>query len=334
VIRLLLGLGIATAIPQLHAQAFPDKPITLICPWPAGGTTDIAMRALAEAMAKNLGQRVVIDNRPGAAGTIGPGYMAQNSRPDGYTIAQMPITVFRLPHMMKTPYDPSSDFTWIIHLTGYTFGVVVRSDSPWKTFGELIAYAKANPGKVTYATPGNGSSLHITMEDIALREGIRWVQVPFKGYAEGAAALLGGHVDVHSDSTGWAEQVNGGRLRLLVTWGAQRTKRWPQVPTLKDLGYPIVANSPFGIAGPKGMDPAVVKVLHDAFKKALDDPEYLKVLEKFDQEPFYLNSADYAAFAKKSIEDERAAVKRLGASFSMKAEALTFKTPRCIPMRL
>jgi len=297
------------------AQAqYPARPVTFIVPWPPGGTTDLSMRAIALIAEKYLGQRLVIENKPGVSGTIGAQTLAGGARPDGYTIAQMPITVFRLPHMMKAPYDPMQDFTWIIHLTGYTFGVVVRSDSPWKTFGELIAYAKANPGKVTYATPGNGSSLHITMEDIALREGIRWVQVPFKGYAEGAAALLGGHVDVHSDSTGWAEQVNGGRLRLLVTWGAQRTKRWPQVPTLKDLGYPIVSNSPYVIAGPKGMDPAVVKVLHDAFKKALDDPEYLKVLEKFDQEPFYLNSADYAAFAKKSIEDERAAVKRLNLS--------------------
>jgi tripartite-type tricarboxylate transporter receptor subunit TctC len=188
----------------------------------------------------------------------------------------------------------------------------VRSDSQWKTWGDLVAYAKANPGKVTYATPGNGTSLHITMEDIALREGIQWVQVPFKGYAEGALALMGGHVDVHSDSTGWAEQVNGGRLRLLNTWGPQRTKRWPAVPTLKDLGYPIVSNSPYGLAGPKGMDPAVTKALHDAFKKALDDPEYQKMLEKFDQDAFYLNGADYAAFAKKTFEEERAIVKRLG----------------------
>jgi tripartite-type tricarboxylate transporter receptor subunit TctC len=138
------------------------------------------------------------------------------------------------------------------------------------------------------------------------------VQVPFKGYAEGAASLLGGHVDVHADSTGWAEQVNSGRLRLLNTWGAQRTKRWPAVPTLKDLGYPIVSNSPYGLAGPKGMDPAVVKALHDAFKKALDDPEYQKTLDKFDQDAYYLSSADYTALAKKTFEEEGVAIRRLG----------------------
>ena len=294
-----------------NAQTYPARPVTFIVPWPPGGSTDIAMRSIAAIAEKHLGGRIVIENKPGVSGTMGAQALAQGAKADGYTIAQMPITVFRLPHMMKTSFDPATDFTWIIHLTGYTFGVVVRADSQWKTWSDLVAYAKANPGKVTYATPGNGTSLHITMEDIAQREGIQWVQVPFKGYAEGAAALLGGHVDVHSDSTGWAEQVNGGRLRLLNTWGAQRTKRWPAVPTLKDLGYPIVSNSPYGLAGPKGMDPAVVKALHDAFKKALEDPEYQKILEKFDQDAYYLNSADYAALAKKSIEDERVAVQRL-----------------------
>ena len=294
-----------------NAQNYPSRPVTFIVPWPPGGSTDLSMRSLAVIAEKHLGQRIIIENRPGVTGTLGATQLSQSAKPDGYTISQMPITVFRLPHMMKTNFDAMQDFTWIIHLTGYTFGVVVRSDSPWKSWRDLIAYAKANPGKLTYATPGNGSSLHITMEDIAQREGIKWVQVPFKGYAEGAQALLGGHVEVHADSTGWGEQVNAGRLRLLVTWGAQRTKRWPQTPTLKDLGYPIVSNSPYGIAGPKGMDPAVVKVLHDAFKKALDDPEYQKMLEKFDQDVFYLNSADYAAFAKKSIVEERVAVQRL-----------------------
>jgi tripartite-type tricarboxylate transporter receptor subunit TctC len=294
------------------AQSFPSKPVTMIVPWPPGGSTDLSMRAIADIASKHLGQPVVIENRPGASGTLGPTHLAQNGKPDGYVIAQMPITVFRLPHMMKSGFDPMTDFSWVIHLTGYTFGVVVRADSPFKNWGDMIAYAKANPGKLTYATPGNGTSLHIGMETIAQAAGVQWLQVPFKGYADAATALMGGHVMAHADSTGWAELVNSGKLRLLSTWGAKRTKRWPNVPTLQELGYNIVSNSPYGLAGPKGMDPAVMRVLHDAFKKALEDPAYQATLEKFDQEPYYLNSADYAALAKKTYEEEREIVRRLG----------------------
>ena len=311
--RLLGGLlGVFIALPAA-AQNFPEKPVTLIVPWSAGGGTDVAMRSLAEVMAKHLGQRMVVENKAGASGTIGPSSMAKNARPDGYTVSQMPITVFRLSHMTKTEFDPMTDFTWIINLTGYTFGVVVRADSPWKTWQEFIAYAKANPGKVTYGTPGNGTSLHITMEDVALREGIKWLQVPFKGNADATVALLGGHIMASADSTGWAELVDAGKFRMLVTWGAQRTKRWPQVPTLKELGYDIVSVSPYGIAGPKGMDPKVVKILHDAFKKGMEDPAFQKVLERLDQqENFYMNGEDYAKYARKTFEEEKATVERMG----------------------
>src|SRR5262249_12059011 len=148
-----------------------------IVPWPAGGSTDISMRAIAEIASKHLGQRFVIENRAGASGTVGPAYMTQNTKADGYTICQMPITVFRLPHMMKTAFDPMTDFSWIIHLTGYTFGVVVRADSSIRTWPDLVAYAKANPGKLSYGTPGSGSSLHITMENLAAREGMQLLHV-------------------------------------------------------------------------------------------------------------------------------------------------------------
>src|SRR3954465_12583437 len=115
---------------QSYAQSFPERPITLISPWPAGGTADVALRALAESMMKHLNQRVVVENKPGATGTVGPAFMARNARPDGYTISQMPVSVLRMPHIEKVNYDPLTDFTWIIGITSYTFGVVVRADSP------------------------------------------------------------------------------------------------------------------------------------------------------------------------------------------------------------
>ncbi len=295
-----------------YAQNFPERPVTLICPWSAGGGTDVAMRALGEAVAKHLGQRVVIENKPGAAGTLGPGVMASSARPDGYTLTQIPISVFRMPYIQKVNFDPIADFTYIIGITGYTFGVVVRADSPWKTWQEFIAYAKANPGKVSYSSPGTGTSLHITMEDIAVREGLQWLHVPFKGQADATVALLGGHVTASADSTGWGELVDAGKLRMLVSWGAERTKRWPTVPTLKELGYGLVSNSPYGIAGPKGMDPKVVKILHDAFRKALDDPNYMKTIERLDQERWYLSTDDYAKYTRETFIAEKATMERLG----------------------
>jgi tripartite-type tricarboxylate transporter receptor subunit TctC len=295
-----------------RAQDFPARPVTLIVPWPAGGTTDVGMRALASATEKHLGQPIVIENRPGGSGTLGPGQMAATAKPDGYTIAQIPITIFRFPFMTKTTFDPSTDFTYIIGVSGYTFGVVVRDDAPWKTFGDLVADAKANPGKINYGTPGAGTSLHITMEQIAKQQGIKWTHVPFKGNAEAMNALLGGHIHAVADSSGWAQLVNTGRFRLLVTWGAARTKNWPNVPTLRDIGIDMVSNSPFGIAGPKGMDAKVVNVLHDAFKKGLEEPSYAAAMAQLDQELFYLGSEDYKKFALQQIDDARRFIDELG----------------------
>ena len=295
-----------------QAQQFPTRPVTLIVPWPAGGSTDIGMRALANATEKHLGQPIVIENRAGAGGTIGPGGMASSAKPDGYTVSQLPITVFRMPFIQKTSFDPTKDFTYIIHVTGYTFGVVVKSDSPWKTFQEFLADAKANPGKIDYGSPGVGTSLHITMEQIAKQQGIKWTHIPFKGNAENMNALMGGHIHAVADSTGWGPLVNAGTFRLLVTWGAERTKNWPHVPTLKETGINMVSNSPFGIGGPKGMDPAVVKILHDAFKKGMEEQSYKDAMVKLDQEAFYLSTADYHAYAAKQVAEQKQLVEELG----------------------
>jgi tripartite-type tricarboxylate transporter receptor subunit TctC len=309
---ILLASALALFAGGAQAQQFPTRPVTLIVPWPAGGSTDIGMRALASATEKHLGQSIVIENKPGAGGTIGPANMAAGAKPDGYTVSQLPITVFRMPFIQKTSFDPTKDFTYIIHITGYTFGVVVKADAPWKTFDELIDYARANPGKINYGTPGAGTSLHITMEQIAKLKGIKWTHVPFKGVSESMNALLGGHIDVVSDSTGWAGSVEGGQARLLVTWGAGRTKNWPNVPNLKESGIDMISNSPFGIGGPKGMDPAVVKILHDAFRKGMEEQSYKDSMIKLDQEAFYLDTAAYQAYAMKQVEEQKQLVEELG----------------------
>jgi tripartite-type tricarboxylate transporter receptor subunit TctC len=313
VLRTVVAAGFALAASVgAQAQDFPARPVTLIVPWPAGGSTDVGMRALASAAEKHLGQSIVIENRSGGSGTLGPGQMAATARPDGYTIAQIPITVFRFPFMTKTTFDPSTDFTYIIGVSGYTFGVVVRDDAPWKSFQDLTADAKSNPGKINYGTPGAGTSLHITMEQIARQQGIKWTHVPFKGNADSMNALLGGHIHVVADSSGWAQLVNAGRFRLLVTWGVARTKNWPDVPTLREIGIDMVSNSPFGIAGPKGMDPKIVRVLHDAFKKGLEESSYAAAVANLDQELFYLSSEDYQNFAMRQIEEARRFITELG----------------------
>jgi tripartite-type tricarboxylate transporter receptor subunit TctC len=294
------------------ADTFPEKPITLIVPWSAGGSTDQCLRKLAELASKNLPQPIVVENIPGGGGTTGPEKMATTAKPDGYTLSQIPVSVFRVPYMQKTNYDPLTDFTYIIHVSGYTFGVVTKKDAPWKTFKELIEYAKANPGKIKYATPGVGTSLHLTMEQLAMREGIKWTHVPYKGNAETTAAVLKGEVDIAADASGWGPKVESGELRLLVTWGNNRSNRWHDVPTLKELGYGIVSNSPFGIAGPKGMDPRVVKILHDAFRKAMRDPAFQQTLDKLDMEQYYMGTFEYTKYAKELSEESKVLIEKLG----------------------
>src|SRR5262245_39939767 len=307
IVGLIAGLLLTAAA---QAQQFPSRPVTMIVPWPAGGSSDIYFRKLGEVAARHLGQPLVIENRPGGSGMNGPATMTKTARPDGYTISQLVITAFRMPHMQKVEWDPINDFTYIIGLAGYTFGIVVRSDSPFKTFNDLIAYARANPGKLSYATPGTGTSLHLAMEEVAAKAGVQFLHVPFKGYGDGAIALMGGHVMVQVDSTGWAKQVDSGAQRLLATLGDKRT-RWG-APTVKELGVDTVSNSPYGLVGPKGMSPQVVKTLHDAFKRSLDDPEYLKLLAQLDQPGWYQSSEDYARYAAETFKAERGTIERVG----------------------
>jgi tripartite-type tricarboxylate transporter receptor subunit TctC len=302
----------ALAMPRLAtAQAFPARPIRLICPWPAGGSTDIVMRSIAESAGKALGGSMVVENKAGASGMLGPNELV-SARPDGYTLSQLTIGVVRLPHMQKMQFDPLKDFTYIACLTGYTFGIVVRSDSPIKSIKDLVDYAKANPGTFTYGSTGNGTTPHLAVEEFASKAGIKLQHIPFKGNADGMQALLGGHVMSHSDATGWGPHVDAGTCRLLATYGSKRTKRWPNVPTLQELGYETVSDSPFGIGAPKGMDPALTRTLHDAFRKTLDDPAVLATFDKYDQSVIYLDTAGYTRFAAENYIKERAMIERLG----------------------
>ena len=313
-LRAFLGLALAAAAAACAgiaaAQTFPSRPLTLICPWPPGGSTDVHLRKFAEIAQKYLGQPIVVENKPGASGTLGPSTMAATARPDGYTLAQYPISVIRVAHMQKASWDPLKDFTYIIGITGYTFGVVVKSDSPFRSFQDLIEYARTNPGKMSFASTGNGTSPHLLMEEVAMKTGVRFLHVPFKGNADSTQALMGGHIMAQSDASGWGRHVDSGAFRLLVTFGEKRT-RWG-APTAKELGIDIVAYSPYGLVGPKGMEPQVVRALHDAFRKTLDDPEHLKVLQQLDQVYWYKSSEQFAQWAAETFKTERATLERVG----------------------
>ena len=304
---LFLVAGAMALIPApAGAQEFPTRPITLIVPWPVGGATDVQMRVLADVAGRRLGQPIVIQNKPGAGGSVGPANMAAIAKPDGYTLSQIALSVFRQPYIEKTSYDPAKDFTYIIGVSAYTFGVVVRSDSPWKTWQEFIAYAKSHPGEINYSTLGVGSTLHMGMERIQEITGTSMWHVPTRGTAENNNALLGGHVMAVADGAGWAPLVNSGQFRLLVTWGEQRTRQWPNVPTLREMGIDIVERTPYGIAGPKGMDPKTVKILHDTLRAALYDPKHLEVLGKLNQEVWYRDSSAYHGYAMEQVIEQKA----------------------------
>ncbi len=307
-----IALAPATATAQSAASDFPSRPITLIVPWPAGGPADVVLRAMADVASRELGQPVICDNKAGASGTLGPATMAATGKADGYTLSQIAVTVHRLPMMQATTWDPIKDFTYVMHVSGFTLGVAALSEGAFKSWGDLIAFAKANPGKVTYGTPGARTSQHIGMEEVAAAAGIQLTHVPFKGSAEASAAVLGGHIMLQVDSSVWAPHVSSGQMRLLSIWTEQRSKRWPDVPTLRDLGYPFVIDSPFGIAGPKGIDPAVTSKLHNAFKKALETPSVVDVLAKYDMTPRYMDSETYTRFVGEYIAKERKTIERIG----------------------
>ena len=293
------------------ADSFPSKPVTLISPFQAGVTGDLLFRGLADSASKHLGQTVTIDNRPGGSATLGPAAVAA-AKPDGYTVGQVAITSFRVPYMQKSSFDPVKDFTWIIHLGGYTLGAVVLAESPFKHWKDVIAFAKANPGKFTYTTIGPATTNAIAMELMARQSSVKFTHIPGKGGGEGIAAVLGKHVNMMVESPAWAPMVASGQFRLLMVLNGERSKKWPDTPTLKELGYTYEFDSPFGLAGPKGMDPAIVKRLHDAFKLAYEDPKVIELFDKFDFTRRYMSSADYAAFVPRLAAEEKGALEKLG----------------------
>lgn len=304
------GAAVVGVAPLARANTFPERPITFICPWPAGGTADLTMRALCGAAAKALGQTVVVENKAGASGMLGLRAMA-TARPDGYTIGQIPISVTRFSQLGTVPLDPLKDLTYLARTSGQTFGIAVRADAPHQTLKDFVAAAKAAPGRLTYGSAGIGGATHVGMEEFAHAAGIQLNHIPYKGGAPALQDLLGGQIDALADSSSWAPHVKAGKLRLLATWGEKRTQDFPDAPTLRDSGFDVVVAAPNGVGAPKGLDAAVEQRLRDAFRAAAASAEFAAACAKIDAPVMYLDGPDYARYVAEVYRKETQLIERL-----------------------
>lgn len=310
--RTLLKLGAAASLSgatgtlgglAFAADSFPAKPIRILVGFSAGGVTDIVVRALAESASSVFGQPLIIENKLGAGGVM-PAYQLQNASPDGYTLGLVAHSVFRLPYISNIKWNPVADLDYVIRLTGFTWGLVVPSDSPFKTFEDYVAYARKHPGALTYGTVGSLTTQHLTMEQISRQLGIQLTNVPFKGVAEALPAMIGGHIMSVADASSWAPYVAAGKMRLLVVWTDKRVPRFPDVPTLREVGIDMVQTSPWGLAAPKGTPPAVIQRLHDGFWEAMRGKSFQDALANYDMEEQYLDGPSYRRFAQESVDKE------------------------------
>jgi tripartite-type tricarboxylate transporter receptor subunit TctC len=288
----------APALARGQAGWKAEKPITIYNPFAAGGGTDIHIRLLGERAGPALGQPILVDSRPGAAGTLAPA-MLLNARPDGHQLACMSINSLRYPHYQPTNWHPLRDFTYIIGLSGYTIGIVVRADAPWQTLDELVEAAKKEPEKYNYATSGIGGTGQLTMIEVEQTTAAKFTHVPYKGTAEWTQALLGGEVHFICDGAQWAPFVDSGKFRILAMATEQRIAKYNDVPTLTERGIKVVGQSPYGLVGPKDLPANIVEAVHLAFKDAMADPRVDALLDSYIQAPWYKSPADYRAFAEK-----------------------------------
>jgi len=302
IIRCLAVLGALVLGQAAVAQeaAFPSKPIQLLVPFAPGGATDLTIRALAKAAEKPLGQPVVIVNKPAGGGVAAMQEVAK-AAPDGYTLIHMTaITGAIAPHMRKVPYDPVKDFTPIMLYGGFNTFIAVRSDSPYKTLDDLIKDAKAHPRAVTCGISVIGASSHLGMARLAAESGMEVTFVPFGGGAPAMAALLGKHVTSVVISGEILPYVRTGEVRLLATLMAERVPEFPNVPTLRDLGYKWDMNSWLGVAGPPNLPQPIVKRLETAFLGAMEDEGFKKTMEQLAM----VTRAGDAAAARQALEQD------------------------------
>jgi tripartite-type tricarboxylate transporter receptor subunit TctC len=297
-----LASGAAVAAsPFAYAQEYPAQLVKWVVPYPAGGGTDVIARVLAEAMRQTLGQQIVVDNRPGASTNIGADIVAK-AKPDGYTIlsADNAVLAFNEHLFNKLPFSPEKDFTYIGAIGKFPLALVVHPDFPAKNFKEFLAYVKANPGKVNYASPGNGSPHHLAMEMFKVRTGTFITHIPYRGAAPAMADVMGGQVPcMFLDLASGLGIMQSNKVRVLAIGTGARSKLLPNVPTLAEVGVPNSEVFAFqGILGPAGLSPAVVNKLNGDLNKAFSTPAVQKRFDDFGMEAMPGTPAQFAALSR------------------------------------
>jgi tripartite-type tricarboxylate transporter receptor subunit TctC len=280
---------------------FPEKPVQVLVGWPVGSQNDMTDRAIAQVLQKILKQPVIIQNLPGGGGALVLGKI-KTERPDGYSIFQTGTAMYsRTPHLRPVPYDPLKDFAYLAQHALFQFCIVDRADNPWRNYDEMIAYVRKNPNTVKYSTSGVGTSMHLIMEYIGMREGLKWIHVPFTGGTEAVAALMGGHVQVYSASLGnEVEQIRAGRLRFLLSTNPNRNTLFPESPTVLEKGYDfsVVSGACWTVpaATPKDIQRKLEKALLQSFK----DPTVIDVFNKWS---WAIHTLDGEALQKLILQD-------------------------------
>jgi tripartite-type tricarboxylate transporter receptor subunit TctC len=277
---------------DVRAQ-YPERPITMMVTYAAGGSMDMSTRAISAAAEKILVKPIIVENKAGGGGTVALALLA-NAKPDGYTLCGATDSgIIRVPQLQKVTYKPLKDFTPLIAYAQPLNAIAVKKDAPWKSMKELIEYAKKNPNKIKYSSGGVGTGMHHAMVLVEIKAGLKWIHIPYKGNADALTAVIGGHVDLCSVGPEAYPYARADTVRLLAIAESRRNPNFPEVPTLKELGYDFANDTFFTILGPAGLSPDVEKKLESAFAKAAESKEVKTVIEKLDLTPVLYIGKEY-----------------------------------------
>jgi len=298
------------AAAQEDVAKFPSRPISFISPFPAGTSSDLACRLIVKEAERILGKPVVIMNRPGGSTTIGAAAVAA-AKPDGYTIGYIaPSSLFVAPFLQKLPYHPLKDLQQIIQFGETIFGASVKSDTTFKDFKEVIAFARQNPQKVTYGSNGTNSILNLTFEKVAKDSGVQFFHIPYKGGVETTAALLGGQIEISTGDVS-ASLVRSGQLKPILLFTEKHLSEYPGVLILRDIGYEIPFPAIIAIMAPKGLPDGIAKSLEDAFAKAMKEPAFIEGMKKLNFPILYRSGRELTDYVVRNYEIYEKLVKEM-----------------------